>query len=67
MNKNIEQNVNGNRHGTDKINSISGNLIKIKVSVDLFYVSDAPSWKFRVRLCTYISEKNLGRLLEQMR
>ena len=48
MNKTFERNVNSNRIGTDKINSISENLTKIKKR------------KFRVRLCTYISEKNLG-------
>ena len=43
--------------------SISGNLTKIKVSVDFFYVSDAPNWKFMVRLCTYISERTWGALI----
>ena len=60
VNKNFERNINSNQNGTDKINSISENVTKIKVSFDLFRVSDSSNWKFRVRLCTYISEKNLG-------
>ena len=47
-------------NGTD-INPISENWTKIKVSFDFYLVSDVdPHRKFRVGLCTYISEKNLG-------
>ena len=59
VNKNFERNVNKNRNGTDNINLISENLTKIKVSFDFFRVSDVPNRTFRVRLSTYISEKNL--------
>ena len=39
MNENFEGNVNSNRNGIDKINSISENQTKIKVSFDFFQVS----------------------------
>ena len=65
MNYNFQRNVNSNSNGIDKINSISENPTKIKVS--FYRVSDVPHQKLRVRLCTQISEKNLGvRLLEHM-
>ena len=41
-----------------KDNSISENPTKIKVSFDFHRVSDSPNWENRVRLCTYVSEKN---------
>ena len=53
-----------------KINSISENLTKIKVSFDFFRVSDVPNRKLRVRSCTYniYFRKELGvRLLEHVR
>ena len=34
-----------------------------KIDFDFYGVSDIPQRQFRVRLCTYISEKNLGALL----
>ena len=52
MNKSFESNVNSNRNGTDKVNSISKNLTKVKESFDFFRVSDIPNRTFRVRLCT---------------
>ena len=62
-NKHFEKNVNSNRNGTDKINLISENLTKIKVSFDFFPVADVQSRKFRVSF-----KKELGvRLLEHER
>ena len=52
--------LNFERNGTDKINSISENATKFKVGFDFHGVSDIPQRQFRVRLCTYITGKNLG-------
>ena len=62
MNLNIGQNINSNRNGTDKIISISKNTTKLQVSFDFYQGSDFHQ-KFRVHLCTFISEKNLGALI----
>ena len=51
--------INFKRNGTDKVNSISENATKFKVGLDFYWVSDIPQRQFRVRLCTYVSEKNL--------
>ena len=56
----FEQNVDSNRNGTHKINSISQTPTKIKVSFYFYQVSDVLDRKFKVRLCTYISEKKFG-------
>ena len=52
--------LNFERNGTDKFNSISENVTKLKVGFDFYGVSDIPQRQFRVHLCTYITEKNLG-------
>ena len=60
MNKNFEPNCISNQKGTDKINSISENLTKIKVSFYFYWSVDFQDRKIRLSLCTCISEMNLG-------
>ena len=59
MNKNLEQNVNTNRNGRDKINSKSENLTKMKVSVD-FSGSLTSLTRYLGCACAHIQKSTWG-------